>query len=168
MLVKLAAPVSPAPAWDPRGKVGLFPSLGTLLSPTFTSIWSGWIRYKVVSYPNFQGKTRSVWVGGAYSPGRIRPLETNWPAPEWKQFQGNYSMYYSPTTRNPSGEIILLSFAKETSDPKCILQEAASLIRKLKWFLGQIFTSPGFSVCSSPLSTPPHGEWRMNRTVKGR
>lgn len=49
---------------------------------------------------------------------RIRPLETNWPAPEWKQFQGNYSMYYSPTTRNPSGEIILLSFAKETSDPK--------------------------------------------------
>ena len=27
-------------------------------------------------------------------------------------------MYYSPTTRNPSGEIILLSFAKETSNPK--------------------------------------------------
>ena len=27
-------------------------------------------------------------------------------------------MYYSPTTRNPSGEIILVSFAKETGDPK--------------------------------------------------
>lgn len=104
MLVKLALPVSPAPAWDTSLKAGLFPLLGTMpISPIQPHlIWLK--RHRAVNNPTSPGKmVRKCLDGWGIVQARIRPTRS-----------GSNS---KPPETHP-GEIMLLSFTKETGDTK--------------------------------------------------
>lgn len=121
MLVKLALPVSPAPAWDTSWKAGWFPPPGNM--PIFTTQPHLILlnRRRAVKNPTSSCKPGSVWVGGAWSKQGSVQLETNWPTQTGCNSKGTtQSIIFPPLycTLTHPGEIVSHPFATETGDPK--------------------------------------------------
>ena len=153
MLVKLALPVSPAPAWGTSWRQGC----SLLWEPFGPSDPAEPGAEQSIICLTSPGKAGSVWMGRAWSKQGLDPWETNWFAPEWKQFQGSCSKYCVPTVRNPSWWNCYLLLPNKWAW-RCLVQQVVSLSRKLKQFLSRTWTSPWFLyVLFATVSTTP---WR--------